>query len=115
MGPKATQKKRNMDCLRKQWNDACLQMGIPSLSMKTCAKIMAILLHYGNNEAMVLSPHFRADCEYVQKRFHIRGGESPDREFVEEFRPLSAELEQCSEAPQWAKKLMKEMYNIEIC
>ena len=100
--------------LRKQWNEACLQTGIPALTLSTCARIMAILYHYGNNEAMVLSPHFRADCEYVQKRYHIQGGETPDLDFIKEFQPIERGLRDLKEPPQWAKELMKNMYNITI-
>lgn len=100
--------------LRKQWNEACLQTGIPALTLSTCARIMAILYHYGNNEAMVLSPHFRADCEYVQKKYHLQGGETPDLDFVEEYAEVNALLEDCDKPPQWATDLMKSMYDIEI-
>lgn len=103
-----------MSNLRQQWNEACLQVGIPSLTLPTCARIMAILYHYGNNEAMVLNRHFTADCEYIQKRFHLNGGETPDVDFVEEYAEVNATLEGLDTPPDWAKKLMKEMYNIEI-
>lgn len=103
-----------MENLRKQWNEACLQTGIPALTLPTCARIMAILYHYGNNEAFVLNSHFMADCEYVQNRFHLKGGETPDVDFVEEYAEVNALLEDCDTPPQWAKTLMKEMYNINI-
>ena len=103
-----------MDNLREQWNEACLQTGLPALTLATSARLMAILMHYGNNEALVLSPNFRADCEYVQKRYHIEGGESPDMEFVEAFRPVEKELRDLDQPPEWATKLMMEMYNIKI-
>lgn len=102
------------ESLRQQWNEACLQVGLPALTLQTCARIMAILLHYGNNEAFVLSPHFRADCEYVKKRYHINGGESPDIEFVVAFQAVEKKLRGLEQPPQWAKELMKEMYNISI-
>lgn len=103
-----------MSNLRKQWNDACLSIGLPALTTPTAAKIMCILMHYGNNEAFVLSPHFRADCEYIQKRYGIMGGETPDEEFVMEFQEVDKELGQHDTPPQWAKDLMKKMYSIEI-
>lgn len=103
-----------MSNLRQQWNEACLQVGLPALTLATSAKLMSILYHYGNNEALVLSPHFRADCEYIQKRFHIDGGETPDLDFVEEYAEVNALLEGCDNPPQWAKDLMKGMYNIDI-
>ena len=105
------------ECLRQQWNEACLSLGIPALTTATSAKIMAILLHYGNNEAMVLSPHFRADCDYIQRRYHIQGGEIPDEEFATELRKYNSELERLgtfAKPPQWAVDLMKNMYNITI-
>lgn len=105
------------ECLRQQWNEACLSLGIPALTTATSAKIMAILLHYGNNEAMVLSPHFRADCDYIQRRYHIQGGEIPDEEFATELRKYNSELERFgtfSKPPQWEVDLMKNMYNITI-
>lgn len=103
-----------MSSLRQQWNEACLSVGIPSLTTATCAKIMAILLNFGNNEAFVLSPHFRADCEYIQKRYHVQGGESPDIAFVAEFQEINRSLEKCEKPPQWAVELMKKMYDIDI-
>ena len=106
-----------MECLRQQWNDACLSIGIPALAVGTAAKIMAILLHYGNNEAMVLSPHFRADCDYIQKRFHVQGSESPDEEFAVELRHYNRLLEQLgpfAKPPAWAVDLMQDMYSIHI-
>ena len=103
-----------MSNLRQQWNEACLQTGIPALTLATSARLMAILMHYGNNEALVLSPNFRADCEYIQKRYHIEGGESPDKEFSEAFRPIEKELRDLDKPPEWVVKLMMEMYNIKI-
>lgn len=44
--------------LRKQWNEACLSVGIDSISPSKAAKIMAVLMHLGNNEAMVMNQHF---------------------------------------------------------
>ena len=102
------------ECLRQQWNEACLSLGIPALTTPTAAKIMAILMHYGNNEAFVLSPHFRADCEYIQKRYHIEGGETPDGEFAEYLQRYDRELERCEKPPTWAVELIKGMYNINI-
>lgn len=75
---------------------------------------MAILMHFGNSEALVLSANFRSDCEYIQKRYHIEGGESPDMEFVDAFRPVEKELRDLDQPPEWAVRLMKEMYNINL-
>ena len=108
--------------LRYQWNEACLQLGLPSLTIDTSAKIMAVLYQYGNNEAMVFNHHFVADCEYIQKRFHIQGGETPDAEFVAKYNKwLSDILEYEKNHPgtddivPWAVKLFKDMYDIKLC
>lgn len=101
-------------CLRKKWNDMCLQLGIPSLSVDTSARLMAILMHFGNNESFVLSPNFRADCEYIQKRYHINGGETPSVDFVANLQFYSKQVENLAEPPLWAKKLFKDMYDINI-
>lgn len=103
--------------LRRQWNESCLQMGIESISVQKAAKIMAVLMELGNNEAMVMNQHFVADCEYIQKRFHLQGGEVPDatfamylKEYVEDLR----EADRKEFIPQWAEKLFMEDYEIKL-
>lgn len=103
-----------MTTLRQQWNEACLQLGVPALTLETSAKIMAVLLHFGNNEAFDHSPHFMADCHYIQRRYGLGGGLTPDADFVEAFRYWSDLLEPADIPPTWAVKLLKEMYNINI-
>ena len=100
--------------MRKLWNEACLQTGLPALTLATSAKLMAILMHFGNNEALVLSANFRADCKYIKIRYHLRGGEAPDPEFAEAFKPVEKELRGLDQPPEWATKMMMEMYNIKI-
>ena len=106
--------------LRHQWNEACLQLGLPSLTIDTSAKIMAVLYQYGNNEAMVLNYHFVADCDYIQKRYHIQGGETPDVDFVIKFQYwykdiMDYEKEHTEGIVSWAVKLFKDMYDIKLC
>ena len=114
--------------LRKQWNDACLSIGIPALTTDTCARIMAVLLVHGNNEAFTHNMHFVADAEYIQKRFHLYGTGIVPAEFAELLRKYEKELEEYNELhkneaegcvfsdakPEWAVKLFKDMYNINI-
>ena len=103
--------------LRKQWNDACLQTGIESISVQKAAKIMAVLMLLGNNEAMVMNQHFTADVEYIQKRFNIGGGLIPDPVFVENFRTYKKDLEESLKQqfiPQWANNLFIEDYEIKL-
>ena len=105
--------------LRHQWNEACLQLDLPSLTTDTAAKIMAVLYVYGNNENMVLNNHFVADCDYIQKRYHIQGGETPDADFVVKFQYWHKEImdyekEHAEGIVPWAVKLFSEMYNIKL-
>lgn len=103
--------------LRKQWNEACLQAGIESISAQKAAKIMAVLMTLGNNEDMVMNHHFTADCEYIQKRFHINGGEIPDQTFVAYFKEYANDLKEADRQgfiPQWAEKLFMEDYEIKL-
>ena len=106
-----------MENLRKQWNDACLSAGINSISPQKSAKIMAVLMHLGNNEAMVMNQHFIADVYYIQQRYKLQGGEIPDAEFVEYFKVYEQELKKSLDnniIPQWAEKLFKEDYDIKL-
>ena len=103
--------------LRKQWNDACLQVGIPSISAQKSAKIMAVLMVFGNNEAMVMNQHFVADVLYIQEKFHLRGGETPDGLFAEYLKEYVADLQEADRQgfiPQWAENLFMEDYEIKL-
>ena len=103
--------------LRRQWNEACLQTGIESISVQKPAKIMAVLMVLGNNEAMVMNQHFVADSEYIQKRFRINGGEVPDATFAEYLKEYVADLQEADRQgfiPQWAEKLFMEDYEIKL-
>lgn len=78
---------------------------------------MAVLMHLGNNEAMVMNQHFIADVYYIQQRYKLQGGEVPDAEFVEYFKVYEQELKKSLDnniIPQWAEKLFKEDYDIKL-
>lgn len=103
--------------LRRQWNEACLQAGIESISVQKAAKIMAVLMLLGNNEAMVMNWHFVADCAYIRKRFHVNGGETPDATFTEYLKEYVADLQEADRKgfiPQWAERLFMEDYEIKL-
>lgn len=99
--------------LQEQTIAAFESAGIPYISMDTCAKIMAVLYKYGNNEYMVLNKKFTMECAYIQRRFHIEGGEIPDATFVEKLQFYVAQCRD-DEIPQWASDLFKERYNIKL-
>ena len=101
--------------LREQWNEACLSVGLPSLTLDTAARIMAVLYRYGGGmEEFSLSPHFVADCKYIQKRWRIDGGETPDAEFVSALQEIDTTLSDKPEPPQWAIDLIWNMYHIKL-
>lgn len=103
-----------MTTLRQQWNEACLSVGIPALTLETSAKIMAVLLHFGNNEAFTHSSHFMADVDYIVRRYNLGGGLVPDTDFVRAFQRWESVLEPADTPPSWAVDLFKKMYNINI-
>ena len=109
--------------LQRDWLEACEQMGIPAITTDTSAKIMAIVyVHGGGEEEMVLNRKFTNDVQYIQRRFHIQGGEAPDAEFVEILQGYVGELEAyASESkgkdtaiPGWAHRLMKDRYGMRL-
>ena len=107
------------ETLRHQLNEACLQFYLSSLTTDTAAKIMAVLYVYGNNENMVLNNHFVADCDYIQKRWHIQGGETPDIDFVVKFQCwhkdiLDYEKEHAEGIVLCAVKFFDVLYNIKL-
>lgn len=106
-----------MNNLRQQWNDACLSVGINSISPQKAAKIAAVLMHLGNNEAMVMNAHFTADCEYIKKRYNLEGGEVPDHTFVEYLKEYEKDLCEALDKdfiPQWATHLFQQDYEIKL-
>lgn len=109
-----------MKDLKKLWNESCLNADIPTITTDTAARLMAVLLYHGNNEELTHNTKFMADCEYIQKKFHIFGGELVDSEFSFRLTDYSKELEEYEKSngdnskPQWAKDLFRNMYDIVI-
>lgn len=109
-----------MKDLKKLWNEICLNADIPAITTDTAARLMAVLMYHGNNEELTHNTKFMADCEYIQKKFHIFGGELVDSEFSSKLIEYSKELEEYEKSngdnskTQWAKDLFKDMYDIVI-
>lgn len=114
---------------RTAWNEACLQAGLPSISLDTSARIMAVLhIESGCTTAVTFSPKLRADLEYIQKRFGISGGKTPDAAFVKRFRHYVHEIEAHQKRsrgnavlsaeeqawPEWARSLYMDSYNVKL-
>lgn len=110
----------------QQWLETCYYAGIPAITTDTCARIMAVLHEYGNNEGFTYNQKFIAEKEYIQLRFGIREMESPDTYFSNLLRMYVDELqsyqidhrgEQCSGnpiAPEWVPDLLDKRYNMKF-
>lgn len=109
--------------LQRDWLEACEQMGIPAITTDTSARIMAIVyVHGGGEEEMVLNRKFTNDVQYIQRRFHIQGGEVPDGKFVGLLQGYVRELEDymhqhlhdSTAIPEWGHKLMRDRYGMKL-
>ena len=114
---------------RQKMIGACLSAGIPWMSTDTSARVMAVLYVYGNNEYMTHCEAFLQDCKYIQTRFNVLGGESPDADFSFLLQKYINELEDYEEEhknerktsglferhiPDWAKHLYMGRYGIKL-
>lgn len=115
--------------IKQMFNEALYAVDIPAISMDTSARIYAVLYVHGNREELVLNNNFVADIKYIQKRFHISGGETPDADFVCALRKYIKNLEDYErehqndvvkgflfhpKIPSWAVELFKDRYNIKL-
>ena len=117
------------DSFRMAWNEACLQAGLPSISLDTAARILAVLhVEEGGITAVAHSPKLRADLKYIQKRFGFMGGSTPNAALVQPFiryvheiemhQRLSAGRTDLTPAerawPEWARSLYMDSYNVKL-
>lgn len=118
-----------MEKLKQLFNEALLAFDLPAITLETSAKIFAILYVHGNREEFVLNDNFVADIRYIQERFRVSGGETPDADFVSALNKYiktlqDYEREHANEStgecvfkasiPLWATKLIEERYNIKL-
>lgn len=80
--------------LRMQWNQACLAMGIPAISLSHAAITGAMLLIHGNHEAFTHNAKLVSDLWYIQRCYHLQGSEAPDPDYVAELQACVREMEQ---------------------
>lgn len=118
-----------MEKIKQLFNEALLAVGIPAITLDTCARIFAILYVHGNREEFVLNDNFVADIRYIQERFRVSGGETPNADFVSALNKYikvlqDYEREHTNEStgecvfkasiPAWATELIYERYNIKL-
>ena len=88
------------------------------ISRDTAAKILAVVYIQGGDERMVLSPKLKADCDYIQDHYHIRGGEVPDVEITEYIQHYVKTLEQYikdnDDWPQWVYGFFMQRYSFKL-
>jgi hypothetical protein len=111
----------------RKWLQTCLAVGIPALSLDTCARLLAIVYVIGGSmEAFTHNGKLKADWEYARKRLKIEGGVIPDADGAELLRKYARELESYYENaptdksvspfakahPEWVKRFMENRYGI---
>lgn len=114
---------------RQKMISTCLSAGIPWMTRDTSARVFAVLYVHGNNEYMTHCEAFLQDCKYIQERFNILGGETPDADFASLLQEYIKELEDYEEThkeerttsgvferhiPEWAKTLFMDRYGIKL-
>lgn len=93
--------------------------GMEVIPKDKAAKLMAILMHFGNNECLTLSPKFQCDCEYIQEVYHLRGGEVPDdMEFNQALKDYDTIYKEVKSEDDYvfqdAAKMVREMYGVKL-
>jgi hypothetical protein len=88
------------------------------ISRDTAAKILAVVYIQGSDERMVLSPKLKADCDYIQERYHVQGGEVPDEtiiEYIQHYvRTLEQHIKENNDWPQWVYDFFMQRYNFKL-
>ena len=103
------------DGLRRQWNETCKAAGLVAVGRDKAARLLALVYFYGGEtEAMTHSPSLMADFDYVQDVYGFRGGMVPDGEVVERLGRYVDELETTGKVPEWAAKMMSNVYGVTL-
>lgn len=82
-----------------QWLGSCRQAGIPAISSKTCAKILAIVYVYAGSMELIFNTKMKTEIEYAKRRANLSDGEMPN-----------GLIKQDLTIPQIAEKLPKYTY-----
>lgn len=109
-----------MTNLLQQLYATALAADLPIISSDNAAKILAVVYVHGNNEFMTHNDKFLAEIKYIQQRWNIDGGLTPDGEMIFLLRKYIDSLEQYEkDNPKtpydpWAIELFRERYGIEL-
>lgn len=104
-----------MENFRKALYAACRQMGMAIVPMDIGARIMAWVGLQGGDERVSLSPRLKCELEHLQELYHIKGGETPDKDFVLLIQEYTNELKDYTdkhngEWPTWLETIIQERY-----
>jgi len=104
-----------MENFRKAMYAACRQMDMEIVPMDIGARVMAWVGLQGGDERVSLSPRLKCELEHLQELYHIKGGETPDKDFVLLIQEYTNELKEYTdkhdgEWPAWLNGLIKERY-----
>jgi len=93
-------------------------VGMSVVSEDDLARSLAILHVAGNNEMMTHSYKFMAEVKFAQEKYHIRGGEKPDKDFCRLIKEYMKELEDHeylhNTYPKWAYDFMQKRYGVKL-
>lgn len=93
-------------------------VGMSVVSEDDLARAMAILQVGGNNELMTHSYKFLAEMKFAQEKYHIQGGEKPNKDFCSLINGYIKELEDYEnlhkDYPKWAFDLMQKRYGVKL-
>ena len=104
-----------MENFRKAMYAACRQMGMAIVPMDVGARVMAFVGLASGDERICLSPRMKCELEHLQELYHIKGGETPDTDFVALVQQYIKELKDYADThngkfPQWLNELIWERY-----
>lgn len=104
-----------MEDFRKAMYSACRQMDMEIVPMDIGARVMAWVGLQGGDERVSLSPRLRCELEHLQELYHIKGGETPDKDFVLLIQEYTKQLTDYTNAhngefPEWLNTLIQERY-----
>ena len=103
----------------------CRQAGIPAISSKTCAKILAIVYVYAGSMELIFNTKMKTEIEYAKRRANLSDGEMPNMEIVEPMKAYIRDIENYYETtaergtfqipkshPEWVCRFMEQRYGI---
>lgn len=112
------QDKTNDIALYRSWLESCLQSGLKAFSGDTAARILAVVFNCGDNAAITHNAKLRADLDYIQKRWKIGGGVTPEKPISSQIKVYNKLIADSVEAgggyPEWASGLMLGRYGVRL-